>query len=70
MAQAECPSCDSNVNVGTIPKVGHRVTCPTCDAALEVVWLNPVELDWLYEDDEDYEYDYDEDESDYETLRY
>jgi len=43
--------------------MGKRVVCPVCHTELEVVWLDPVELDWPYDDDED---DYDEyEDSDY-----
>ena len=71
MAYADCPSCDSNVNVGGHPRMGQKVVCQTCDASLEVVWLDPLELDWVYDEDEDYyDEEYDEDESDYEEMRY
>jgi len=36
--------------------MGKRVVCPVCRAELEIVWLDPIELDWPYDDDED-EYD-------------
>jgi hypothetical protein len=33
--------------------------------------LDPLELDWVYDEDEDYhDEEYDEDESDYEEMRY
>jgi hypothetical protein len=40
--------------------LGQKLTCPHCDAELEVISLNPLELDWAYdwswdEDDEDEE---------------
>jgi hypothetical protein len=38
------------------------VTCSRCDAELEVVWLDPVELDWPFIDDYDDEEDYYDDE--------
>jgi lysine biosynthesis protein LysW len=65
MVFTECPSCGESVNVGARPKMGQRVVCQACDTDLEVVWLDPVELDWPFdvEDDEEYFYDddYDED---------
>jgi lysine biosynthesis protein LysW len=64
--KSECPSCGSKVFVGTKPRVGQRVKCPSCSSELEVVWLDPVELDWPYDEDE-----FDEDdESDYNEEPY
>jgi lysine biosynthesis protein LysW len=60
MAKAECPACENQINVGSNPRMGRRYTCPECRAELEIVWLEPVELDFVYEDeDEDYD-DYDD----------
>jgi lysine biosynthesis protein LysW len=42
-------------------KIGQAMTCPYCDAELEVIDLDPVELDWAY--DEEWE-DWDEEEED------
>ncbi len=66
MSTAECPSCGANVIIDK-PKMGKMVTCRSCREVLEVVWLNPVELDWPIgdEDEEDYEY---EDDEEYEDL--
>ena len=62
MAVAECPSCGENVKVADNAKLGHMVTCNACGDLLEVVWLQPVELDWPVSDyDED---DYDDDDDD------
>ena len=61
MATSECPSCGAMVNVGSNPRMGQRVVCKECDTELEVVWLEPIELDWLYDDDEDDDYGEDED---------
>jgi lysine biosynthesis protein LysW len=37
------------------PKVGKGLTCPHCGADLEVIGVDPVELDWAYEEsDEDW----------------
>ena len=65
---AECPSCGTLIEIGQKPKMGQQVTCTACDTVLEVVWLDPLELDWVY-DDEDEEYfdegDYELEDSDY-----
>jgi hypothetical protein len=54
MKSAVCPSCDADIEIGAMPCYGLRLECPVCDAALKIIWLDPVELDWWdYEDDED-----------------
>lgn len=62
MQTAECPQCGSDVSVGSQPKMGKLITCKECGTELEIVWLDPLELDWPLdeEDYEDDEYDYEE----------
>ena len=50
---AECASCEAQVFVGKNPRIGQQVTCPSCGDVMEIVWLDPVELDWLIDDDDD-----------------
>ena len=50
MVKADCPACDAKVHLGVKPKMGQRVVCPSCDTEIEVVWLEPVELDWPYDE--------------------
>jgi Zn-finger nucleic acid-binding protein len=38
--------------------MGLKVNCPNCDAELEVIETDPVELDWVYDDDEDQDEDW------------
>jgi len=69
MTFAECISCGTEIKFSAPPTMGLMVTCPECDAELEVVWLDPVELDWPFdeedfEEDEDYYFE-DEDDEDY-----
>jgi lysine biosynthesis protein LysW len=59
MAHSTCPSCDARVDIGPDPKMGQRLKCHFCKTELEVVWLDPVELDWPIEFEED-EIDYDD----------
>jgi lysine biosynthesis protein LysW len=59
MALAECISCGSDIKIAGRPKMGLQVRCPDCDAELEVVWLDPLELDWPFDDE-----DYDDDDND------
>lgn len=63
MQSAECPQCGSDVPVGSQPRIGKLVECKSCSAELEVVWLDPLELDWpMMEDDDDYEEDVEDEE--------
>jgi alpha-aminoadipate carrier protein LysW len=62
MISADCISCGAEIKISAQLRMGLPVTCPDCDAELEVVWLDPVELDWPfdeedYEDDEEYYYE-------------
>lgn len=61
MARAICPECDVVFEL-IAPHLGQLVDCPACDQPLEVIGLNPLELDWAdTEDDFDFELDEDED---------
>jgi alpha-aminoadipate/glutamate carrier protein LysW len=54
-----CPECDADVHVDTDADKGDMVSCEECGTDLEVVGLDPVELDAVEEealdDDEDEE---------------
>ena len=65
MTFAECPSCQGEIKLGTGPFMGQKIRCRNCDAQLEIVWLNPVELDWVEEDDDTYEEEADLNDDDY-----
>jgi alpha-aminoadipate carrier protein LysW len=52
MSDAVCPSCGEQVSVKGTAKIGMTVTCKSCDTELEVVWLDPLELDWPMEEDD------------------
>jgi len=47
-SRALCPFCYSNVNLPGGISIGYQATCTTCKGRLEVVWLDPVELDEPY----------------------
>jgi len=55
--KAECPQCSYEISVGSQPHVGQQVVCPSCGSELEVVWLDPLELDWPLLDDDEEEYE-------------
>jgi alpha-aminoadipate carrier protein LysW len=61
---AECPDCGERIAVQLPVRRGALVTCPNCEAELEVISTDPVELDWVYEDWDDEE-DEDEDDKDW-----
>jgi alpha-aminoadipate/glutamate carrier protein LysW len=54
-----CPECEADVHVDTDVDKGEVVECEECGVQLEIVGLDPVELDIV---EEDYEEDEDEDE--------
>jgi alpha-aminoadipate carrier protein LysW len=64
MPKTSCPNCDAEVNIAK-PKLGAFVSCRDCGTELEVISVNPLELDFpldSYDDDEDWDYEEDEDE--------
>lgn len=54
---AYCPECDAQINVGRNPTEGQVVVCPRCRTELEIISLDPVELDWVLDDSDDNEDD-------------
>jgi alpha-aminoadipate/glutamate carrier protein LysW len=62
MPSTVCPECDEEVFVDADSEQGDVVTCDECGTQLEVVGLDPIEVD-IYEggndfdDDEELEYD-------------
>ena len=61
MPTASCPECDEDVYVDADSEQGDVVSCDECGANLEVVGLDPIELD-LYEGGDDFDDDLDEEE--------
>ena len=60
MPTGSCPECEADVHVDTDVDKGEIVECDECGIQLEIVGLDPVELDVVEED-----YDEDEDEDEY-----
>ena len=56
-----CIDCESRIALHGAIKLGQEIVCPHCDAELEVIDTDPVELDWIYEEDLDEDEDEDED---------
>jgi len=63
VALAVCPECEAEIHVDEDAHKGEVIHCEECEARLEVVGLDPIELDLAAEDEED-DYD-DEDEERY-----
>ncbi|MGB7925770.1 MAG: hypothetical protein WCF57_21205 [Pyrinomonadaceae bacterium] len=59
MPTGTCPECDADVHVDTDADKGDMVSCEECGTDLEVVGLDPVELDVVeeevFDDDEEEE---------------
>ncbi len=51
MEVTNCISCDEEIRIRQPLKIGMLVTCADCGAELEVVWLDPLELEWPFIDD-------------------
>jgi len=49
VARAVCPGCRRKVELESQIEQGEWVTCPHCQADLEVIGLNPPLLDWAYD---------------------
>ncbi len=62
MPLAVCPECEAEIHVDEDVDKGETLTCEECEATLEVVGLDPIELDLAPEEEDE---DYDEDEADY-----
>ncbi len=69
MPLASCPECGAELHVEEDIDKGETINCEECESRLEVVGLDPIELDLLPEDitgDEDEDDDrYGEDEDNY-----
>ncbi|HEY0460164.1 MAG TPA: hypothetical protein VGC97_13585 [Pyrinomonadaceae bacterium] len=59
MPTAVCPECDEEVYVDADSEQGDVVSCDECGSNLEVVGLDPIELD-LYEGGDDVDDDFEE----------
>ena len=61
MPKAYCPSCDGVVSL-TNPREQMMINCDECGAELEVISVDPFEVDFPLDYDEEWD---DEDEEDY-----
>jgi alpha-aminoadipate carrier protein LysW len=61
VVMARCPDCGDNITMRGAIRIGQDVICPHCDAELEVIEIDPIELDWAYDDDDGSDEEEDED---------
>jgi len=61
MPTTACPECSEDVYVDADSEQGDTVSCDECGTDLEIVGLDPIELD-VYEEDDDLDDLDDEDE--------
>lgn len=66
MSMALCPECDETIRLPGSPALGRRFACLNCGVELELINLEPVELDWVYSEPEadDTDPDWDSEDSD------
>jgi alpha-aminoadipate carrier protein LysW len=69
MPTSVCPDCQEEVYVDPDCEQGDVIECDECGSSLEVVGLDPVELDLRREED-DYDEDRDYDNFDYDDDSY
>lgn len=71
MPTAVCPDCEEDVYVDIDAEQGEIISCDECGIDLELVGLDPVELDvFKGKKDDDYDDEYDYDSMDYDDDRY
>jgi lysine biosynthesis protein LysW len=50
--QGFCPECDANIEFSSDADLGERLRCQVCQAYLVVIGTQPIELDWVYIEDQ------------------
>lgn len=69
MPTTNCPVCDENVYVDAKMVQGDVVFCDECNSDLELVGLDPIELD-IQQDDDDFDFGDDQDDDDDDVFSY
>jgi lysine biosynthesis protein LysW len=64
MARVYCLDCDEKIVLYPHPRLGQKLVCPHCGVDLEVISVDPLELDWVH----DWAYEGDGDEEDWWSL--
>jgi len=47
---ARCPACGTNIRFDKPLYLDQDVSCPECETQLQVYQLNPLKLDWTFDD--------------------
>ena len=58
---AICPACGSRLRFKFPLQLGEFIVCDECDTELEVMKINPLKLDWAYDDPYEDDDDLDDD---------
>jgi alpha-aminoadipate carrier protein LysW len=65
MVTAKCLDCGHEINLDAGTWLGQLIRCQDCGAELEIINVDPLELDWVYlepaEPKEDWDWDWQED---------
>ena len=48
MVTVFCIECENAINLESQPEKGEILSCSSCGTELEVINLEPTELDWVY----------------------
>ena len=51
-AAVDCVDCGETITLSGRVEMGQIVNCIECGATMEVVSLDPVEVDWIYDEPE------------------
>jgi len=49
MSIAFCLDCERKIEIGSTVSAGDKIKCAYCGVKLEIINLEPLELDWVYE---------------------
>lgn len=65
MITAKCLDCGHEIDLGAGAWLGQLIRCQNCGAELEIINVDPLELDWVYlepaELEEDWDWDWQQD---------
>ena len=46
---SRCPFCGEKISIGERPRIGQYLLCSICDEKVEIVNLDPIVLDLIYD---------------------
>lgn len=49
MTVAFCLDCEREIEISSQVRLGQRLACPHCKVKLEIISLDPLKLDWVYD---------------------